>query len=638
MRKKIAVFVQEIWSDYNKSLIKGILDFYNGKDVDVFLSQIRIPLYEEDAFGMQYWSCLRVAACDDIDAVIVCSPTFCSTISPDELSKKLEPISDKKIVSVSIPLELKNCRHTSVSCRKAYSEFVSHMIKQHGSKKFAFMSANIENSVEARERLDAFKNALKENNLELEEDKIFYGNFMFDDGPKELSKKYKSKENIDFDTIFAANDMMAFGCISYLKHLGVKVPEEVKVVGYDDIPQASTDDLTLSTINQQIEFQGETAAKLALDWANENEIPQNTLIEARPIFRESCGCNIEKTNIELTHAEDERAAALIRNDWGLNRIHNLLDNTQSDETLQVFFDKMYDIMSFNEINFAAVCLYQDPVFVDIGEIPEIPGNAKLAFFVDNKKGIREINTHYEFNLRKHFLAEEFDQNEACHMLVQSIFYGDFSYGYILLQTDNVSITLHSVYLKILANEIAQAYKYTRNIEEKAALAKMNLDLNIKSFTDELTGLVNRRGLMKYGKESINLSIQLEKNGVVLFCDMDHLKVINDTYGHEYGDIAIKAQSEILQKTFRVNDMISRLGGDEFVIIAPGLSISQLDQVRQRMKGVSEEIQKEKKLPFEVSISIGGVPYNAENTDLERLIMSADKEQYEEKKRHHAQRQ
>ena len=511
------------------------------------------------------------------------------------------------------------------------------MVKQHNSKKFAFLSANIESSVEARERLSAFRSALKENNLELDEDKIFYGNFMFDDAARQLSKKYKTKEDIDFDTIFAANDSMAFGCISYLKHLGVKVPEEVKVVGYDDIPQASTDDLTLSTINQQIEFQGETAARLALEWANGNEIPKETKIEARAIFRESCGCNIEKSQIELTHAADEKQEALIRNDWSLNRVHNLLDNTQSDETLQVVFDKMYDLMGYNEIKYSAVCLYQDPVFVDIGEIPEIPSNAKLAFYVNNEKGIKEINTHYEFNLRKAYLPDEFAEEEKRQMLVQSIFYGDFSYGYIMIQADYVAIPLYSVYLKILANEIAQAYKYTRNIEEKAALAKMNLDLNIKSFTDELTGLINRRGLMKYGKESINLSIQLEKEGVVLFCDMDHLKVINDTYGHDYGDIAIKTQSEILQKTFRANDMISRLGGDEFVIIAPGLGIAQLDQVRSRMVGVSAEICKQKNLPFDVCISIGGVPYDKDNCDLERLIMSADKEQYEEKKRHHAER-
>ncbi|MBR5932429.1 MAG: GGDEF domain-containing protein [Treponema sp.] len=637
MRKKIAVFVQEIWSDYNKSLIKGILDFYRDKDVDVFLSQVRIPLYEGDAFGMQYWSCLRVGSCEDVDAVIVCSPTFCSTMSANELSKLLEPVADKKIISVSIPLNLKNCCHTTVSCKDAYSEFVSHMIKHHGSKKFAFMSANIENSVEARERLDAFKNALKENNIELEEDKIFYGNFMFDDGPRELGKKYKSKDDIDFDTIFAANDMMAFGCISYLKRLGVKVPEEVKVVGYDDIPQASTDDLTLSTINQQIEFQGEKAASLALEFANGVDVPKRTMIQAKPVFRESCGCAVDKSKKELTRVADEKLEALLRNDWSLNRIHNLLDNTQSDETLKVVFDKMYDIMSYNEINFAAVCLYRDPVFVDIGEIPEVPGSAYLAFYVDNEKGIRKINTEYEFNLRKHFMAEEFDGEPARHMLVQSIFYGDFSYGYVIIQTDNVSIPLYSVYLKILANEIAQAYKYTRNIEEKAALAKMNLDLSIKSFTDELTGLLNRRGLMKYGKESINLSIQLEKDGVVLFCDMDHLKLINDTYGHDYGDIAIKAQSEILQRTFRVNDMISRLGGDEFVIIAPGLNLEQLERVKARMDKVSKEIRVEKKLPFDVCISIGGVPYDKDNCDLERLIMDADKEQYEEKKRHHAER-
>lgn len=114
-------------------------------------------------------------------------------------------------------------------------------------------------------------------------------------------------------------------------------------------------------------------------------------------------------------------------------------------------------------------------------------------------------------------------------------------------------------------------------------------------------------------------------------------MINDTYGHEYGDVAIKTQSEILKRTFRTNDLICRLGGDEFVIVAPGLTIGKLDQVRIRMESISEEICARKELPFKVNISIGGVAYDKDNCDLESLIMDADKEQYKEKKRHHAAR-
>ena len=521
MRKKIAVFVQEIRSDYNQALLKGIFDFYKDKDVDLFLSQIRIPIYEEDFFGMQYWTTLRVAACERIDAIIICTPTFCSNVSVEELNELLSPIAEKKVVSVTLPLNFNTTCNTSVSCKGAYSELVSHMIKNHGSKRFAFMSADINHSVEARARLNDFRNALKENNIEFDEDKVFYGNFMFDSAVEQLSKRYKSKEQIDFDTIFAANDKMAYGCISYLKSLGLKVPEDIKVVGYDDIPQASTDEITLTTVNQQIELQGKAAAKLALNYANGIENPKSVVIPAKPVYRDSCGCLTKKSAMYYASIADEKREALVRNNWCLSRIHSLLDNTQSDETLQIVFEKMYDLMGFNKINSAAVCLYKEPVFVDIGEIPKIPDTAELAFYVNYERGIREINTKYEFDLHKTYIPPKFESDVPKPILVQSIFYGDFSYGYIIVHADYETIQLYIIFLKILANEIAQAYKYTRNIEEKAELAKMNRDLNIKSYTDELTGLMNRRGLMKYGTDSISLSIQLEKNGVILFCDMDH---------------------------------------------------------------------------------------------------------------------
>lgn len=634
MKKTVALFVQEIWSDYTRGVEKGVLEYFNDKDVNVLINQLRLPVYEDESFGMQYWSSLNVSKAKNVDAIIICAPTFCSRMSVEYLSELLAPVSDKPIVSLTFPLDVKNNYHTTISCEKAYSDFVTHMVKDHGSKKFAFMSADITSSVEAADRLNAFRKALEKNNLTLEDDDIYFGDFVFNTAVKALKEKIKKKEDVNFDTIFAANDMMAFGCISYLSELGLRVPEDIKVVGFDDVPQASIGEVKLSTINQQIELQGQIAAEIAYKIITGQNVERETVIDVKPIYRNTCGCVYNPQTSLITTAEELKLVAKTEEDVNLHTIQNVLDNTQSDETLEVVFQKIYDIVNYNKINALAVCLFDDPVFVDIGDIPHIPDVATMAFCVDIKNDIIEVNKKYSVDLKKEYLASHITGDYNKVMLMSSIFYGDYNYGYIIIETDFESLSLNNVFLKIFANEIATAYKYTKNLEEKTALAEKNIDLNIKSFTDELTGLINRRGLMKFGTESIELSLNLEKDGMVLFCDMDHLKLINDNYGHEYGDKAIQAQALILQRTFRVNDMISRLAGDEFVIVAPGLSVDKIDDVKRRLDKCSAEIKDELKLPFDVSISIGGVPYSDKNRDLEKLIKAADVEQYKEKEIHH----
>ncbi|MBQ0162311.1 MAG: GGDEF domain-containing protein [Treponema sp.] len=634
MKKTVALFVQEIWSDYTRGVEKDVLEYFNDKDVNVLINQLRLPVYEDESFGMQYWSSLNVSKAKNVDAIIICAPTFCSRMSVEYLSELLAPVSDKPIVSLTFPLDVKNNYHTTISCEKAYSDFVTHMVKDHGSKKFAFMSADITSSVEAADRLNAFRKALEKNNLTLEDDDIYFGDFVFNTAVKALKEKIKKKEDVNFDTIFAANDMMAFGCISYLSELGLRVPEDIKVVGFDDVPQASIGEVKLSTINQQIELQGQIAAEIAYKIITGQNVERETVIDVKPIYRNTCGCVYNPQTSLITTAEELKLVAKTEEDVNLHTIQNVLDNTQSDETLEVVFQKIYDIVNYNKINALAVCLFDDPVFVDIGDIPHIPDVATMAFCVDIKNDIIEVNKKYSVDLKKEYLASHITGDYNKVMLMSSIFYGDYNYGYIIIETDFESLSLNNVFLKIFANEIATAYKYTKNLEEKTALAEKNIDLNIKSFTDELTGLINRRGLMKFGTESIELSLNLEKDGMVLFCDMDHLKLINDNYGHEYGDKAIQAQALILQRTFRVNDMISRLAGDEFVIVAPGLSVDKIDDVKRRLDKCSAEIKDELKLPFDVSISIGGVPYSDKNRDLEKLIKAADVEQYKEKEIHH----
>ena len=164
----------------------------------------------------------------------------------------------------------------------------------------------------------------------------------------------------------------------------------------------------------------------------------------------------------------------------------------------------------------------------------------------------------------------------------------------------------------------------------SALQLNNDSLIIRSRTDELTGILNRHGFLEEGQRALDILQESGKPGIVFFADMDNLKHINDTYGHEMGDKAIKLQAKALKKAFRSTDVVGRLSGDEFGIIAVGVGIEYLELIRSKVDQINKQIAKEENLDFDLSISIGGVDLEGSSV-LSILLGLADKELYIQKR-------
>ncbi len=87
-----------------------------------------------------------------------------------------------------------------------------------------------------------------------------------------------------------------------------------------------------------------------------------------------------------------------------------------------------------------------------------------------------------------------------------------------------------------------------------------------SITDELTGLLNRRGFQIELGRALARAHRNQETGLLLLCDLDHFKAINDTYGHMAGDAVLCAVASMLQTKTRRSDYVARLGGDEFAVL------------------------------------------------------------------------
>ncbi len=156
-------------------------------------------------------------------------------------------------------------------------------------------------------------------------------------------------------------------------------------------------------------------------------------------------------------------------------------------------------------------------------------------------------------------------------------------------------------------------------------------LQTLSLSDELTGLLNRRGFLSLAPKHVQIAQRASWELLVFFIDLDKLKVINDNFGHPEGDNALRTVANILRDTFRTSDVIARIGGDEFIVLAINASDSSIDTITSRLhENIARYNQNGN--PYRISLSYGVARFNPyEQVTLEEMIAKADQALYENKR-------
>ncbi|MCS6921447.1 MAG: GGDEF domain-containing protein [Elioraea sp.] len=149
--------------------------------------------------------------------------------------------------------------------------------------------------------------------------------------------------------------------------------------------------------------------------------------------------------------------------------------------------------------------------------------------------------------------------------------------------------------------------------------------------DPLTGLLNRRGLARRLTERLAEAARHREPGVLMFCDMDGLKAINDRLGHAAGDAAILATARAIRDAVRATDTVARIGGDEFAVVMARLDAERGLALAARLAAAV------RRTPFEwqgervsLGLSVGIAPFTGEE-EAEALLALADRAMYAEKR-------
>ena len=157
-----------------------------------------------------------------------------------------------------------------------------------------------------------------------------------------------------------------------------------------------------------------------------------------------------------------------------------------------------------------------------------------------------------------------------------------------------------------------------------------------AMVDELTGLYNRRGFRTLAEQALKRADRQQHKTQLLFADIDGLKRINDTHGHDVGDRAIVEAAALLRSSFRRSDIVARLGGDEFVVLCTDGTTQTASASERFEELIRRDNTSAPRSAYELSISSGWAVWDPEQGEtIDELLKRADQAMYEQKSRRKA---
>ncbi|MES2935739.1 MAG: GGDEF domain-containing protein [Pseudomonadota bacterium] len=334
-------------------------------------------------------------------------------------------------------------------------------------------------------------------------------------------------------------------------------------------------------------------------------------------------------NVRETLLEDS-------NDW-IRRELGFLNKRMSGFNHQKLMDLIEQSLQEFGIPTAFIALYSAPTIFESLNEHSLPGASHLIFAMRDSVRL-EDDLNKPFPTRNLVPAGLFNDQAHQTLALFPIFQHTEHYGYIIfdltvmpsvrleLIRDEISTCLIS---SILVAELAQARDMLKMDLDTAA--RLNERLVHLAGRDELTGLYNRRGFFSLAEQQIVAGKGFPM--IIIFADLDGLKIINDNFGHIEGDFAIRKAGQLLAQIFRTTDIVCRLGGDEFVILSPECTPDDLLSIKRRVYKRFDAFNVKGDKPYRIACSLGYyVLEEGDKTPLEMILSRADQYLYEEKKR------
>ena len=617
-----ALIVAGINEEYQTSVIEGIVEFAHEHKVNISCFSAFGGVVSGRGFDVGEYSIYDLINYKLFDGIILMLNTIASR------SAKQKIVDDVR--KSGLPVIVFDCSqypdfyNITIDNVKAMEELTHHVIEKHGAKRIAYVSGP-ESNPEAMERLDAFNRVRNSFGIADSDCTIYYGDFRPSEGRNAIIKILSDNSGLP-DAVICANDAMALSAIKELRAHGYNVPEDLIVTGFDNIFNARYHYPSLTTVSRPLRRAGKKACQLLKDILDGKTVEKTYTFDAKFLLSESCGCS--KINQDDVKIYRQTAYQLIDNSYlDVRMLNSLISEMSETISLEGCMKVIGDMVKELNCDFFSICLCDNwissfslsdnivPVqgYTDLMSVPLIWDNGavteKKCFSRSNLfPVINSVGGNISYFLPLHFRER--------------------SLGYLIIR--NSDFPTRSFVCHTLAMSISNS------LENISKLSNLNLAINELErlyVMDYLCGIYNRNGFVREAQRMMKESKRHSQKLLISFIDMDGLKLINDQYGHNEGDFALRTMASILNKCCNEKMICARFGGDEFIILAADATEKDIKELEATITKVTENVNKTVKKPYRIEASVGSILSEIDdNSNIFGLVSKADEVMYEQKKR------
>ncbi len=629
MKRKIALFANGWSDDYLAFALEGVKRRASEDNIDVMIFLDYTSYDKSQSYQAGELNILNLPKLDSFDGVLLFGNTLNNAGENAILKEKL---LEAKVPSICLEYSLEGVNCIRTENTNGMRELTEHLITVHGVKDVFWISGPLDND-DSNERYKAIADTMAMHGLTMNPENVFEGFWSYAIVEENLPDAVSKMDKLP-DVFMCANDSMALAACVALEKMGIRVPQDVRVTGFDNLASGNHFSPILTSVDRGWETRSYQATDSLISLMNGGENFTDKVYNSTFDPGESCGCSIGEEGHRLQQ-EARRNAFLTPVertifDWHLIEIDGSVADVNNFETIHAAFANLFESDHSYEGNDFYICLDQSFMESMVSDAPAIMKGYSNS--IDVVYGMKD-----GISIKRHTIDVEDlvpyydpDSEESSMYLFLPLHVDRECMGYYVCK-NNLKL-LKDFYLNSLIRHVASALGRLRQNIKLETLNRLLADISVR---DELTGLYNRMG---YEKIAIPYLDELRRSGtasVIMVVDINRMKVINDKYGHLQGDTAIKTVAEVIRSSVPKNWKAVRYGGDEYVIIGDCIAAEDMEALKADIINKAMRLSIEMSLPFKLSVSVGSViiqPGN--NLKNEEYFRMADEAMYEMKQEAH----
>ena len=601
-------------------------------DTDLYVFQSFGNFNTDEGYNSGEYNITRLPDLRTFDGIIL----DLSNVSDASLKESfLARVRESGVPAISLLEELPELYYSGLDNLTDFGILVEHLITEHGCRKLNYVGGSPQNQ-ENQKRLLAYRKTLEKHGIPFEPERVIERSFEIKTGIHAFSE-FQQKDLLP-EAFVCASDNIAVGICLAAREAGFSIPEDFLVTGFDNEDKASYCNPRITTADFSKTEIMYHAMELLVDIWNGQTDHRCTYTQAVHIFQESCRCVSEcppdRGQYIIKRILSEARQSDMQN-WMIDLNRFLLDCTSYTDLTS------HMQMWLHEHQFGNLYLLMNPDIFHLEKVdilPEIPDDIYRCIGYPDKMTVVHPVSDTEAVMQLsitdgHLLPDITRTGDQNIFVFAPLHFREREVGYVVLQ--NCDYLLDHQFLFKMLNSFRTALESLYN---KLVLCKKNKQLSQLYIHDSLTGLYNRMAYEQLALPLFQNYMQNKKPLGILFIDADHLKYINDTFGHDMGNVTIRSISSVIRQQCPITSICMRYGGDEFVCIIPDFDQNQLLQLEKNIQDALADFTSASKLPFPVEASTGSVVARDSSFSLNDYINLADQKMYTAKKARKAARE